>query len=99
MKPITPCSPRTCSEGLQQHPRTKGSRDFSDDLLVSVGHPAGSFPENVPPQRLLILFTLSINILECVDISLKSTLHYVSSLLRGVGNLELRELGLVVKTT
>ena len=66
--------------------------------LVSIGHPAGSFPENVPSQRLLILFTFSINILECVDISLKSRLHYVS-LLRGVENLELGELGLVVKTT
>lgn len=67
--------------------------------LVSIGHPAGSFPENVPSQRLLILFTLSINILEYVDISLESSLPYVSFLLRGVGNLELRELGLVVKTT
>ena len=67
--------------------------------LVSIGHPAGSFPENVPSQRLLILFTFSINILECVGISLKSRLHYVSSLLRGVENLELGELGLVVKTT
>lgn len=63
--------------------------------LVSVGHPAVSFPENIYPFSETVNFVL--NMPECVDISLESSLHFVPSLLRGAGNWGLWESGVVMK--
>lgn len=87
MKSNTPCSPYTCSEGLQENPnavRTESAETSRMTWLVSMGHPAVSFPENVCLFSETVNFML--NMLECVDISVESSLRYVPFLLRGTGN-------------
>lgn len=94
----TLCSLNTCCKGLQENPnavRTETVETSGMTWLVPTGHPAAYFSESVYSFSEVV--NVRLGILECVGISLDSSLHYVFSVLIKVGYLELWDLGLVKK--